>query len=449
MKKKLLLLPITCLFLYLGLSSWSAGPGTVLNADLTGASGTATCSTGSSCHSSSSSTITSPTVAIQFLDAGTPVTTYTGSHAYTIHVVGTQISSTLSLPNFGFQVAPVLTSTTTYAGTMTMPAGGHIGIYGPSIHLAEHSSALPATTGTGGAGTTYVVDIPWTSPIAGSGSVSIFAIINAVNFNGSADAGDKWGHSSVVIPESAVVLSSITGTMNVCCTSSATLSDATPGGTWSSSNPAVATIGSTTGVYTGITAGTATITYSVTSAGAATTIVTVNPLPSVGSITGSSIACVGYTASLADVAGPGTWTSSNTAIATVSSSGVVTGVATGTASISCTYSNACGSASAIHTMTINPHSMCSLGLTTSNNNTSPALSVFPNPNDGTFSINMTSDKTEPVDIMITNLTGAIVRQFSTTTNNQSAIDFGNNTPGLYFISATSANGKYYTKMIIR
>ena len=448
MKKKLILLPIAGIFLYLGLSSYSSGPGSMLGADLSGASGTATCSTGSSCHSTTSSSTTAPAVGIQLLDAGTPVTSYLGSHSYTIRVTGRQTSATLTLPNFGFQISAVNTSTTTNAGTMTASSGGHLGTYG-GINIVEQSSALPATTGTGGAGTTYVVDIPWTSPVAGTGSVSFFAIINAVNANGSADAGDKWGRTSLVMPESSIIMSSITGTMSACVGSTATLSDATPGGTWSSSNPAVATIGSATGIYTGVSAGTAIITYSVISAGSTTATVTITDVPSAGSITGSSLVCVGYTTTLADAAGPGTWTSSNTAMATVSSSGVVTGVAAGTVTISCSYTNSCGTASATHTMTVNPHSMCSLGMTSTNNNSDPTLTVLPNPNNGSFTINLNSEKAEPVQITITNITGAVVKELAATTNNPTEINFNQNIPGVYFITATTNGGKYFTKMIIR
>ena len=55
----------------------------------------------------------------------------------------------------------------------------------------------------------------------------------------------------------------ITGSTYMCQLSSTSLTDATPGGTWSSSATAIATVGSVTGIVTGITAGTATITYTV------------------------------------------------------------------------------------------------------------------------------------------------------------------------------------------
>ena len=88
------------------------------------------------------------------------------------------------------------------------------------------------------------------------------------------------------------IAGSITGTGIICEGSTTTLSDAASGGTWSSISTGVATIDGAE-VVTGISAGTSVISYTVSnSCGtvAATTIVTVNPLPIAGSIT-----CLLYT----------------------------------------------------------------------------------------------------------------------------------------------------------
>jgi len=62
----------------------------------------------------------------------------------------------------------------------------------------------------------------------------------------------------------------------------------------------------------------------------------------------------------ADVSGPGTWTSSDPAVATVDSTGVVTGVAAGAADIHCAYSGADG----VSAVTVN-HALTSLALSPS------------------------------------------------------------------------------------
>jgi acid phosphatase type 7 len=118
--------------------------------------------------------------------------------------------------------------------------------------------------------------------------------------------------------------------------------------TWSSSNASVATV-SSTGLVTGVAAGTATITAASGSASGTATItvrattvpvasVTVTPNPaSVG--VGATIQ---LTATLKDANGtvltgrPVTWSSSAVAVAMVSSSGLVSGVAAGAATITAT-----------------------------------------------------------------------------------------------------------------
>jgi len=67
-------------------------------------------------------------------------------------------------------------------------------------------------------------------------------------------------------------------------------------------------------------------------------------LPVVADITGTASVCVGSTTTLADATPSGTWSTNAGSIATVSA-GVVTGVAAGTATISYSVNNACGTTS--------------------------------------------------------------------------------------------------------
>ncbi len=166
------------------------------------------------------------------------------------------------------------------------------------------------------------------------GSGNVFFNINGANFT--------------VNP--GVTTAPITGTLTVCTGATTALSDATTGGTWSSSTPAVGTI-SASGVVTGITTGTTTISYTAPS-GTATAVVTVNTTPTPAAITGSSAVCVGFTSTLSDATPGGTWSSSSASVATVSTSGVVSGVSAGTANITYTVTNACGSGIATKAMTV-------------------------------------------------------------------------------------------------
>jgi len=91
----------------------------------------------------------------------------------------------------------------------------------------------------------------------------------------------------------------------------------------------VATVGSG-GVVGGVTTGTASIIYSIGAGCSISTTVTVNALPP--AIGGVTTLCAGLTTALSD--GSGTWSSSNTGIATVGSlSGTAGGLSGGTATI--------------------------------------------------------------------------------------------------------------------
>ncbi len=144
-------------------------------------------------------------------------------------------------------------------------------------------------------------------------------------------------------------LTANTGTTRVCVGQTTTLANATAGGTWSSSNVARATVGSATGVVTGVAAGTAVISYALASGCTAVSTVTVNPL---SAITGTLAACTGLTTTLANATAGGTWSSTDATVASIGSlTGVVTGVSAGTATISYILSTGCSS---LATVTVNP-----------------------------------------------------------------------------------------------
>jgi gliding motility-associated-like protein len=125
----------------------------------------------------------------------------------------------------------------------------------------------------------------------------------------------------------------------VCVGATTPFFDASAGGTWSSSNPSVAVIGSATGITTGISAGTSTITYSVLIY-TATTVVTVNPLPA--PITGSPNVCLGFTTQLNDTSSNGVWSSSVISVAPIgSATGLVNGSAVGSSVIKYTLPTGC------------------------------------------------------------------------------------------------------------
>ncbi len=164
-------------------------------------------------------------------------------------------------------------------------------------------------------------------------------------------------------------VNAITGTANVCIGSTRQLSNTTIGGVWSSLSPGIATV-SSSGIVKGISAGTAMINYTVTGINgcskSASFSMGVNSLPSITNIIGDTSVCQGSTTRLANLTGGGTWSSSKTGTATISSTGVVTGISSGTTAI--TYkvgpnSNGCSS---VVTMNFTVHGQPSVGTITGN-----------------------------------------------------------------------------------
>ena len=100
-------------------------------------------------------------------------------------------------------------------------------------------------------------------------------------------------------------------------------------GSWTSNNPAVASINPSTGEITALTDGSATFTYTnpFTQCSTVTGILVVNQTPDV-SITGADEICEDETTQLSPTTG-GVWSSAQPAIATVNNNGLVTGVSAG------------------------------------------------------------------------------------------------------------------------
>lgn len=158
------------------------------------------------------------------------------------------------------------------------------------------------------------------------------------------------------ITVSTMSAGSIVGVPTVCERGATTLSNATVGGTWTSSHTAIASV-SPTGVVIGMAGGGATISYTVTNVCGTTVAmmaVTVQPLPVVGTIAGATTVCQGVATTLSNAVSGGTWNSSVTGVATISSVGVVTGVAPGVTRIGYFLINSCGAALDTILLTVNP-----------------------------------------------------------------------------------------------
>ena len=203
MKKNILILTLLGGLCYLIFSSHTNGLAITSGQDATGASGAGTganpgCVDGG-CHSNITASIA---VTVELDSSGVSVNEYHGGGAYTIKISGTNNTAN-NLPYFGFQLACVKANASNAGGANTAgsPSCVQAGAWGASLPasvrsttvsgipetIIEHSTPIIATSGTGGTGTTYVESIPWTAPAAGTGSVVIYGILNAVNHDGTND----------------------------------------------------------------------------------------------------------------------------------------------------------------------------------------------------------------------------------------------------------------------
>ncbi len=235
-----------------------------------------------------------------------------------------------------------------------------------------------------------------------------------------------------------VIDNSIFGDSILCKGDSLLLSDATTGGTWSSSNVSVATVASGSGMVTGLSLGTAVITYSVGS-GYVTKIVRVSPSPAM--ITGSGVfgdfLCVfSLPTTLSDTVSGGIWSSSNNSVASVgSTTGIVTyvGSSWGLDTIFYTISSGCYTSILI--------GGCE-GVATPRGN-SDRITLFPNPAKDELTIT-SSGKIS--GIKITNLLGQTVYSRPLAGGSQQVqVDVSAFPAGVYFVKINRSEVRKFVK----
>ena len=235
----------------------------------------------------------------------------------------------------------------------------------------------------------------------------------------------------------------IIGTSPLCAGTSSTWTNATSGGQWSSSNPAVATVG-TSGLVTGVSNGTAIITYLLSETCGivrATKLATVIGIPHASLIVGVDTVCPGHTTKFKDSVSGGVWKSLDTVIAKVNDTGLVSGLTPGLDTILYIITNPCGSDTVRHTVyvrsfsTICPTEVFNIG------DPLKEVNVFPNPNRGSFVVNVL----EPAQVVIINLLGARVMELSVPANTPTQVSI-DAPPGFYFLSAITTSGSWNEKI---
>lgn len=250
------------------------------------------------------------------LNAGTVTITYTETNSFNC---STSVTKTVTVnPN------PVVDPIT---GPSTVCVGNTIQLNcNSSTGSWSSSNTTIATVNTNGLVTAIA---------AGSVTIS-YTVVNSFNCSTTVTKQITVYNNPVVGPITC------SPSPNVCVNSTLQLNNSTSGGTWSSGNTTIATIDQN-GLLTGVAPGTVTISYSVTNTNNCTTVVThnvtVKPNPIVNPISGVSSLCVGQNASFSSSTLGGVWSSSNTAVATVSSTGSLTAISSGNVSINYTVTN--------------------------------------------------------------------------------------------------------------
>ncbi len=274
---------------------------------------------------------------------GNPSVCLTGTTTLSDDIVGgvwTSNNASIASVNSLGNVTGNITSTCTIS--YTNPSGcvatttftvnpNPAGIVGPSSICLGYSATYTDFT-HGGIWSTSSTDIT----LDGSGNVSTISTGTATLIY-SVTATGCFALSNITV---APVPAAITGPSVVCLGATVFLSDATPGAvSWKSNDTSIAKVTFSGAVTGGHSTGTTTITYTTTNTCYVTTTITTMPAPP--AITGNTPVCAGLSFVLADPSSPGSWSSANTAIASVGTDGTVTGVAGGTTSISYTDINGC------------------------------------------------------------------------------------------------------------
>jgi hypothetical protein len=310
----------------------------------------------------------------------------------------------------------------------------------------------------------------WASGYTGTATVSSTGVVTGVGVGVVTvyyAVGGCYAYRSITVNP---VPAAIVGASTVCTGSSIMLSDPTPGGTWTSSSTAIASVTST-GLVNGMSVGVATISYTVAGCRAVKPV-TVHLTPA--AITGGSTVTTGGTLSLSSATPGGTWTSTNPSRATVHpTSGLVTGVASGTVNIN----YAIGPCNVFKTITVtgplgpltpdvNPTEASSLsemgsGSSAAKNTATnkvaslsaeAVLSVYPNPTSGNVNVKWENQETGACKLVVSDIIGREVYHTTLNINEASGetqVNLSDLKDGIYMIMLKSESIHYSGRLIIR
>lgn len=240
----------------------------------------------------------------------------------------------------------------------------------------------------------------------------------------------------------------LTSGVNVMCAGAiATLTNSggLPGGTWSSSNDAVATV--TNGVVTGVATGTSIISYSFTNyCGTATDTLemTVNGLPAPGTISGADSICEGSSVTLIESVTGGIWSSSTSAVGTVTSAGMFTAIHEGDVEVTYSLTGICGTSVAFRTLHVIASAACDGGT-----GVRTSFNIYPDPNNGSFTVEIPQPGNN-AEITVMDVTGRKIQTITPQAGQLLVpVELANMPSGTYLVKLI-ADGKVYSgKVVIR
>ena len=285
---------------------------------------------------------------------GTATTfSWTGPAGYTSNLQSPSIANApTSRTGVYTFTATSATCSYTYTTSATVDSTPTATISGTTSFCSGGSSTI-TFTGTAGATVNYTINGgPLQNVLldaTGNGSVSTGTLTtgaSASTFTYSLSGATKGSCTRPLTGNAVVTVnpqpSAIAGSLNVCEGGFTTSLSSTPGtGSWTSGTPSVASINASSGLVTSNISGATIITYTLPVTGCSiTATVTVNPNPP--AISGTLQVCQsGGTTSLSDAMPSGTWTINPASIATISGTGLATGLLPGTATVTYTVGTTC------------------------------------------------------------------------------------------------------------
>lgn len=282
----------------------------------------------------------------------------------------------------------------------------------------------------------------WSTGSPGIVSVSGAGVVSGVSAGVAIITYDVGGCMSAmeVTVNAAPSAGTISGVVPLCVGVPHTLGTSVAGGVWSSSATGVATV-SAAGAVTGISTGTAVISYTVTGlcgTATATQIVTVGTLPVVAGITGPDTVCVGSTITLANTTLGGFWSHFDVTKTTIAG-GLVTGMAAGYDTVYYDVGNTCGTVRVRKTIRV----VACPPVAVAHSVQAEVFDLYPNPANGFCTF------VAPTGTSITlyNMVGQVVMQHtSTTPTTRLPLALP---PGMYTTFMAYGPGRHYGKLVVQ